>query len=247
MAMWIAKTQFLLKGSESGWYGQLEFYTVSGLAHICSLQPWTHSHLLMTESQGHCHPLHYVWCVSFTYVTCLLEFSANSLSTYFCALTQYFLLPLFRIPFPPLQAWQTPSQDDSPPSFLFQIEFFLLCLILTHKLLILHNAFLFAYLYMSNAWQSTWIYTQNCSLRDAWGGIAKEWRQSTQRLECTISLGPENDALDSLRCLWCLFWTSTGRYSLGVSFMVHFFLKKIWSSFMSVYNSPRKYTLRFSK
>ena len=49
------------------------------------------------------------------------------------------------------------------------------------------------------------------------------------------------------RCLWSLFWNSVCNYSLGILFVVHLFLKRVWSSFLSIYNPPCKYTLKFNQ
>lgn len=39
-------------------------------------------------------------------------------------------------------------------------------------------------------------------------------------------------------CLWCVFWNSACNYSLSVWFGAHFFLKRVWGSFMCVYITP---------
>ena len=48
-------------------------------------------------------------------------------------------------------------------------------------------------------------------------------------------------------CLWSLFWNSVCKYSLGILFVVHLFLKRVWSSFLSIYNPPCKYTRKFNR
>lgn len=73
VAVWIAKTHFLLKAEgESGWYGQTIFCAVRGLPVTYLLLPSALSSLPVTEAKRHCHLLPYNWCVLLIYVTCLV-------------------------------------------------------------------------------------------------------------------------------------------------------------------------------
>ena len=72
---------------------------------------------------------------------------------------------------------------------------------------------------------------ENWGIREASRRNSEEVTQSVQRLQFMARIWCSG----YLQCLWSLFWNSDRNNSLGILFVVHLFLKRVWSSLLSIY------------